>query len=903
MLAGEADLTISIGAIAPQQQQATTYWASAHPIKDYVRVDDSVSIYYEVHGLPPGGSLEQAQHLPKVVMIMGLACGCSAWQWQLQDLVQQHQLTPDYTAPNSRNPSAHGGHPADSPHQIHQQQQLCAWSAGEQGSLKQRQWQQEQLQQLQQGLARQQMLVCVMDNRGMGRSSCPQDSAAYSTSIMARDVLAVMDQLRWDKAHVLGFSMGGMIAQRLAVAAPSRIASLTLLSTSAGGWQIVPTHSWSGLKTALRMMTARSAEDAADATLRFHFRRRTLKAYLPQWAARRQDLLRREYLTAAGTPLQPPHGFKGQAAACWRHSLSTKEAAGIAAAGFSVLVVHGRSDKLASPANAEALARRLQAPCVLLPGAHFIVRECAGQINMLLSNLVWGRQHIMAADNTPYLDPSPSILKAWKQLDAQSCACGVPAAAAAGEGAAGQQAGALAVACAAAAAAGPASANRKRKPEPASSTQQQLVDTITRPDDTDANNSQAAAQPQLPQEFSNSAEGSSSSSSSSSSSGSSFCWLEHWYPVHVEAMADPARPHAVTLLGKQLVLWRDGQGQWQCMQDACPHRLAPLSEGRIEADGTLQCSYHGWRFDSSGRCTDIPQALDAKAKAVACASSRSCVTAYPTRQQYGLIWVWPSAGPAAAAQAAAAHLPVSQKLQEAWAAGNSPTWYRRVLPYSWDILVENLSDPSHLPFSHHRLFPGLTRAAGGPMPFSAVAIPAGDSPEARAARPQYAMAHQPPLAAFEYPAGFTAGGVVAYTPPCAVVYEGKGSFVQTELLAVPSGPGQALVFTAGVSSAAKVQGGDVLKALLTNPKQVPMLLMRMKMERAPTYQSHLRSNKLFDQDGAFLHMQDVELARRGRGSWAKEYYSPVSCDSAIIAGGLRVWQEAGAGLMLLCSSR
>jgi hypothetical protein len=37
------------------QQQATPYWASAHPIKDYVRVDDSVSIYYEVHGLPQGG--------------------------------------------------------------------------------------------------------------------------------------------------------------------------------------------------------------------------------------------------------------------------------------------------------------------------------------------------------------------------------------------------------------------------------------------------------------------------------------------------------------------------------------------------------------------------------------------------------------------------------------------------------------------------------------------------------------------------------------------------------------------------------------------------------------------------------------------------------------------------------
>ncbi|KAF6253987.1 hypothetical protein COO60DRAFT_1703552 [Scenedesmus sp. NREL 46B-D3] len=712
-------------------------------------------------------------------------------------------------------------------------------AASQQGQQKQRQWQEEQLQQQRQGLAQQQMLVCIMDNRGMGHSSSPRDSAAYSTDIMAQDVVAVMDQLRWDQAHVLGFSMGGMVAQRLAVVAPSRLASLTLLSTSAGGWQIVPKHSWSGLRTAFSMVTARSAEDAADATLRFHFRRRTLKTYVPQWAARRQDLLRREYLTAADAPAQPHHGFKGQVAACWRHSLSDREAQAVAAAGFPVLVVHGRSDKLASPANAEALARRLQAPCVMLPGAHFIVRECAGQINMLLSNLVWGRQHIMCADNSPYLDPSPSICSAWKALEAQSAKVEK-----AGSG--GQQAGALAVAVAsAAAAAGPMGA------EPSSSTD-------------------------------------------GSSSGDSFCWLKHWYPVHVVAMADASRPHAVQLLGKQLVLWRDGQGQWQCMEDACPHRLAPLSEGRIESDGTLQCSYHGWRFNSSGKCTEIPQAIDAKAKAVACSSSRSCVTAYPTQERFGLIWVWPSAAPAAARQAGelrpAACLPVSQALQDAWAAGNEPTWYRRVLPYSWDVLVENLSDPSHLPFSHHRLFPGLSRAAGGPMPFSPVAIPAGDSPEAAAARPKYAMPHQPPLAAFEYPAGFTAGGVVAYTPPCAVVYEAKGSPVQSELLAVPSGPGQALVFTAGVSSAAKVEAGDVLQALLTRPKQVPMLLMRMRMQRAPAYQSHLRSNKLFDQDNAFLHLQDAELARRGRQGWAKEYYSPVSCDSAIIAG--RRWADA-----------
>lgn len=84
-------------------------------------------------------------------------------------------------------------------------------------------------------------------------------------------------------------------------------------------------------------------------------------------AARRQELLRREYMTPDdAVPPQPQHGFKGQLRACWRHSLSNKDAQAITAAGFPILVIHGRSDKLAAAANAEALARRLGAPCVLL---------------------------------------------------------------------------------------------------------------------------------------------------------------------------------------------------------------------------------------------------------------------------------------------------------------------------------------------------------------------------------------------------------------------------------------------------------------------------------------------------------------------------------------------------------
>lgn len=60
--------------------------------------------------------------------------------------------------------------------------------------------------------------------------------------------------------------------------------------------------------------------------------------------------------------------------------------------------------------------------------------------------------------------------------------------------------------------------------------------------------------------------------SSNTRDPASFKWLQHWYPVHVLAMLDPSRPHAVEVLGKQLVLWRDGEGHWRCMEDACPHR-------------------------------------------------------------------------------------------------------------------------------------------------------------------------------------------------------------------------------------------------------------------------------------------------------------------------------------------
>lgn len=76
--------------------------------------------------------------------------------------------------------------------------------------------------------------VLLLDNRGMGDSDRPL--FRYSTSEMALDVLEVLDHVGWTAArsvHIVGISMGGMISQELACAAPSRVASLSLLSTAA----------------------------------------------------------------------------------------------------------------------------------------------------------------------------------------------------------------------------------------------------------------------------------------------------------------------------------------------------------------------------------------------------------------------------------------------------------------------------------------------------------------------------------------------------------------------------------------------------------------------------------------------------------------------------------------------
>ena len=110
---------------------------------------------------------------------------------------------------------------------------------------------------------------------------------------------------------------------------------------------------------------------------------------------------------------------------------------------------------------------------------------------------------------------------------------------------------------------------------------------------------------------------------------------EYWIPAakSSELVAD-GDPMRLLLLGEKLVAFRDTSGRVGVMEHTCPHRCASLFLGRNEENG-LRCTYHGWKFDVTGRCVDMPSIpihQDFKDKVKA--------KAYPAVERSGVIWVY-----------------------------------------------------------------------------------------------------------------------------------------------------------------------------------------------------------------------------------------------------------------------
>ncbi|KAB2054519.1 hypothetical protein ES319_A12G260300v1 [Gossypium barbadense] len=231
--------------------------------------------------------------------------------------------------------------------------------------------------------------VCSLDNRGMGRSSIPTKKSDYSTRIMAKDAIALLDHLGWKKAHVFGHSMGAMIACKMAALVPDRILSLALLNVTGGGFECCPKLDRKTLSIAIRFLKAKTPEQRAAVDLDTHYSEEYLEEFVG--SDTRRVILYQEYvkgITASG--MQSNHGFEGQINACWRHKMTRAEIDLIRSGGFLVSVIHGRQDVIAQINHARRLAEKLQpvARMVEFHGGHLVTHERTEEVNQALLELI-----------------------------------------------------------------------------------------------------------------------------------------------------------------------------------------------------------------------------------------------------------------------------------------------------------------------------------------------------------------------------------------------------------------------------------------------------------------------------------------------------------------------------------
>jgi phenylpropionate dioxygenase-like ring-hydroxylating dioxygenase large terminal subunit len=107
---------------------------------------------------------------------------------------------------------------------------------------------------------------------------------------------------------------------------------------------------------------------------------------------------------------------------------------------------------------------------------------------------------------------------------------------------------------------------------------------------------------------------------------------DHWYPLAWSRELKPGKTLARQFAGEPIVLVRPPTGEVFALADRCAHRQIPLSKGVVEGCA-IRCGYHGWAYDSSGRCIDVPYLGKGKLP--------NGVRAYPCREAGGLIMVFP----------------------------------------------------------------------------------------------------------------------------------------------------------------------------------------------------------------------------------------------------------------------
>ncbi len=215
--------------------------------------------------------------------------------------------------------------------------------------------------------------VATFDHRGVGESE-PSPVPLWTMHNMARDAARVMEDLGWERAHLVGVSLGGMVAQELALLHPKRFMSLTLIATQAGGrrgW-VPPAHG--ALNFARSFLGGGGRLNALQDLL-----------YPPEFVATLDPEKMREQLAVRFGQPAPRATVLGQISAVLRHDTRDR----LGRLRLPTLVVRPGQDRLVHPSRSDQLQQ-------LIPGAelvrlddagHGITFQCADALNeMLLSH-------------------------------------------------------------------------------------------------------------------------------------------------------------------------------------------------------------------------------------------------------------------------------------------------------------------------------------------------------------------------------------------------------------------------------------------------------------------------------------------------------------------------------------
>ncbi|KDP42103.1 hypothetical protein JCGZ_01891 [Jatropha curcas] len=353
-----------------------------------------------------------------------------------------------------------------------------------------------------------------------------------------------------------------------------------------------------------------------------------------------------------------------------------------------------------------------------------------------------------------------------------------------------------------------------------------------------------------------------------------FDWYSQWYPIMPVCDLDKRVPHAKKVLGIDVVVWWDrNENAWKVFDDSCPHRLAPLSEGRIDQWGRLQCVYHGWCFNGSGDCKFIPQAPPDGPPVHA--SKRACVAVYPSTLHHDIVWFWPNTDPQYKDVIMKKKPPSIPELED-------PSFTKlmgnRDIPYGYDVLVENLMDPAHVPYAHY----GIMRMRKNK-----------EKVDREGGRPLDLGVKKLDMSGF---AGKMDFGSCKFIAPCIFyaytdpkVDQGNGAVSSPEtkknFLVQQSAMQRrmALIFIC-----IPVSPGNS-RLIWVFPRNFGVWIDKI----VPRWLFHVGQNLILDSDLYLLHVEERKIMDVGPTNWQKACFVPTKSDALIV--GFRRWLNKHAG--------